>query len=333
MTRTITAALLAATALASVPAHAQSSGEDGYAANDIIVTARRREENLQDVPIAISAISQEALQQRQIGTELDLQRTVPGLTIRQNYTNSPPGVLTYTNEAQVVSRAASSFFDLSGIQVLKGPQGTLFGRNATGGAVLFETARPGDASEGYLLARYGNYDLARVEGAVSLPLAEDIGLRLAGYYENGGAFVKNVRTGKRLGKQDLGAMRATLVIRPGEGIENRTVVQHTREGGTNVSTQVYSAYACGQTFNGVPLNSTADCVYGPADVFGGFGFYTAANPNIFPGGVDAAADRQRAWGPWKTESGVPIYHKARSTFVVNTTELDLSSDLKLKNIF
>ena len=120
MTRTITAALLAATALASVPAHAQSSGEDGYAANDIIVTARRREENLQDVPIAISAISQEALQQRQIGTELDLQRTVPGLTIRQNgsanqfnysirgqsvdtYTNSPPGVLTYTNEAQVVS--------------------------------------------------------------------------------------------------------------------------------------------------------------------------------------------------------------------------------------
>ncbi|HMP57110.1 MAG TPA: TonB-dependent receptor, partial [Novosphingobium sp.] len=103
--------------------------------------------------------------------------------------------------------------------------------------------------------------------------------------------------------------------------------------GTNVSTQVYSAYACGQTCNGVPLNSTADCVYGPADVFGGCGFYTAANPIIFPGGVDAAADRQRAWGPWKTESGVPIYHKARSTFVVNTTELDLSSDLKLKNIF
>lgn len=349
MTKTLTAALLAATALTSAPAWAQATADEGYSSSDIIVTARRREENLQDVPIAISAFGQEAIQQSQIATELDLQRTVPGLTIRQNgsanqfnysirgqsvdtYTNSPPGVLTYTNEAQVVSRAASSFFDLSGIQVLKGPQGTLFGRNATGGAVLFETARPGDTTEGYLLARYGNHDLARVEGAVSVPFGEQGGLRIAGYYENGGAFVKNVRTGKKLGKQDLGAVRATLVFRPSETVENRTVVQHTEEGGTNVPTLLYSAYGCGQTFQGVPLNSTADCVYGPADVFGAFGFYTAANPNIFPGGVDAAADRQRAWGPWQTETGVPLYHKAQSTFVINTTEVELGDTLRLKNI-
>ncbi len=351
MRKFFAAMLMTGTALtATSAAFAQDSAEDGASSGDIIVTARRREENLQDVPIAITALGQSQLEQGQISTELDLQRAVPGLTIRQNgsanqfnysirgqsvdtYTNSPPGVLTYTNEAQVVSRAASSFYDLANIQVLKGPQGTLFGRNATGGAVLFQTAKPSDRLEGYLLARYSSYDLFRAEGAVSLPMGDKAGIRVAGYYEHGGGFVKNVRTGDMLGKQDLGSVRGTLVVRPGETIENTTVVQHTSEGGTNVPTLIYSAYACGEKFNGVALNSTADCVYGPADVFGAFGFYRAANPNMFQGGVNAAADRQRAWGPWQTETGVPLYHKAKSTFVINTTQIDLGENLKLKNIF
>ncbi len=351
MRKLFAAMLLAGVALPIVPAaFAQDSAVEAASGGDIIVTARRREENLQDVPIAISALSQSQLQQAQIATELDLQRAVPGLTIRQNgsanqfnysirgqsvdtYTNSPPGVLTYTNEAQVVSRAASSFYDLANIQVLKGPQGTLFGRNATGGAVLFETAKPRDRLEGYLLARYSSYDLFRAEGAISLPMGDKAGVRIAGYYEHGGGFVNNLRTGEKLGKQDLGSIRGTLVLRPSETIENTTVVQHTSEGGTNVPTLIYSAYGCGERFNGVALNSTADCVYGPADVGGAFTLYTAANPNIFPGGVNAAADRQRAWGPWQTETGVPLYHKAKSTFVINTTQFELGDDLKLKNIF
>ena len=349
------ALLMASVALPIAPVVWAQSGptdstEAGASSGEILVTARRREENLQDVPIAVAALSQADLEQNQIATELDLQRAVPGLTIRQSgsanqfnfsirgqsvdtYTNSPPSVLTYTNEAQVVTRASTSFYDLSSIQVLKGPQGTLFGRNATGGAVLFETAKPKDRLEGYLLARYSSYDLFRAEGAVSLPLSDSAGLRIAGFYEVGGAFVDNRRTGVRLGKQDLGSIRATLVLRPGGNIENTTVVQHTREGGTNVPTLLYSAYGCGERFNGVPLNSTADCVYGPADVFGAFGFYVRANPNIFQGGVNAAADRQRAWGPWQTETGVPLYHDAKSTYVINTTQIDLSDDIKLKNIF
>jgi iron complex outermembrane receptor protein len=326
------------------------SGEEAFDPNIITVTARRVEENLQDVPISIAALSPADLAQEQISTEFDLQRAVPGLTIRQNgsanqfnysirgqsvdtYTNSPPGVLAYTNEAQVVSRAASTFYDLQSIQVLKGPQGTLFGRNATGGAVLFETAKPGDELEGYLLGRYGNHELAHVEGAISLPLGDDAGMRVAGFYENGGGFVKNIRTGEKLGKQDLGSIRLTFVVSPSDNLTNTTVVQHTSEKGTNVPTLLYSAYGCGETFNGVALNSTADCVYGPADVFGAFAFYKAANPTVFPGGVDAAADRQRAFGPWKTDQGVPLYHDAKSTFLINTTRLELNDNLTLKNIF
>ena len=342
--------LLAGAAMpVATTAHAQS-GDEAFDPNVITVTARRVEENLQDVPISITALSPDDLAQEQISTEFDLQRAVPGLTIRQNgsanqfnysirgqsvdtYTNSPPGVLAYTNEAQVVSRAASTFYDLESIQVLKGPQGTLFGRNATGGAVLFETAKPKGELEGYLLGRYGNHNLAHVEGAISVPLGENAGMRIAGFYENGGGFVRNIRTGEDFGKQDLGSIRATFVVSPSDSLTNTTVVQHTTEKGTNVPTLLYSAYGCGETFNGVALNSTADCVYGPADVFGGFGFYKAANPTVFPGGVDAAADRQRAFGPWKTDQGVPLYHDAKSTFVTNTTKFELNDNLTLKNIF
>ena len=349
--RTILVGLLMASAAMPVAttAYAQS-GDEAFDPDIITVTARRVEENIQDVPISIAALSPADLAQEQISTEFDLQRAVPGLTIRQNgsanqfnysirgqsvdtYTNSPPGVLAYTNEAQVVSRAASTFYDLSSIQVLKGPQGTLFGRNATGGAVLFETAKPKDEVEGYLLGRYGNHNLAHVEGAISLPLGEKAGVRIAGFYEHGGGFVKNIRTGENLGKQDLGSIRTTFVVNLSERAKNTTVVQHTSEGGTNVPTLLYSAYGCGETFNGVPLNSTADCVYGPADVGGAFAFYLAANPTVYPGGIDAAADRQRGFGPWKTDQGVPLYHKAKSTFAINTTELELGDDLTLKNIF
>jgi iron complex outermembrane receptor protein len=350
MRKLLVGMLMAGAAMPVATTAQAQSGEEAFDPDIITVTARRVEENLQDVPISIAALSPDDLAQEQISTEFDLQRAVPGLTIRQNgsanqfnysirgqsvdtYTNSPPGVLAYTNEAQVVSRAASTFYDLESIQVLKGPQGTLFGRNATGGAVLFETAKPKGELEGYLLGRYGNHQLAHIEGAISVPLGENAGMRIAGFYENGGGFVKNIRTGENFGKQDLGSIRATFVVSPSDSLTNTTVLQHTSEAGTNVPTLLYSAYACGERFNGVALNSTADCVYGPADVFGAFAFYKAANPTVFPGGVNAAADRQRAFGPWKTDQGVPLYHDAQSTFVINTTKLELSDNLTLKNIF
>src|SRR4029453_2256294 len=118
-------------------------------------------------PIAITAIGGEELAKRAIYNENDLQSAVPGLIIRQNggvpsfnysirgqhvdtFTNSPPSVLPYVNEVQIVTLSASTFYDMGGIQVLKGPQGTLFGRNATGGAVLYATAKPTDEFGGYI---------------------------------------------------------------------------------------------------------------------------------------------------------------------------------------
>lgn len=315
---------------------------------EITVTARRREERQQDVPISIAAFGQEQIQQRQLQSEVDLQLAVPGLVIRQNgsanqfnyvlrgqsvdtYSNSPPGVLPYINEAQIITRSATMFYDLSSIQVLKGPQGTLFGRNAIGGAVLFETAKPGDESDGYVRARYGNYELAQIESAASLPFGGIGGLRIAGAYVHGGAFVRNLTGDVKLGKQDVASGRITLTLKPFERLTNVTVAQYTDEGGNNVPTEVHSAYSCGETFKGVSLNATVGCTYDPATPI--FQAYIAAHPNKSPGGAVAEAAAQRERGPWVSDIQLLNYHDASSAFVINTTTFDVLSDLSIKNIF
>lgn len=183
---------------------------------EIIVTARRRAENIEKVPIAISVISGDDIVKRAIFNENDLQSAVPGLVIRQNggnnafnyvirgqsvdtFTNSPPSVLPYVNEVQIVTHSASTFYDMGGIQVLKGPQGTLFGRNATGGAVLYATAPAVDTLSGYIDGRYGSFDQRNLQGAINVPLGDIGALRVAGSVTGGGAFVRDYFTGQHYG--------------------------------------------------------------------------------------------------------------------------------------
>ncbi|MEW9853889.1 TonB-dependent receptor [Novosphingobium sp. M1R2S20] len=322
---------------------------DGAATGgDIVVTARRRQESLQDVPLAVAVIGGEELRQRQIASDLDLQSAVPGLIIRQNgnanqfnyairgqsvdtYTNSPPGVLAYTNEVQLVNHTATSLYDLEGVQVLKGPQGTLFGRNTTGGAVLFETAKPGNEVQGYALARYGNYDMRHFEGAVTLPVSEALRLRVAAVHAAGGAFVKDISSGERLGKRISTSVRGTLLFEPTATFSNTTVVQHTDEGGTNLPSVFFSYYPCGSTFNGAPLFSGAPCLYQPGSA--PFDAYVAANPNLYAGGVPGYAELQKQLGQRRVDVNTPLPHEAKSTSIINTTTYEASPGVTFKNIF
>ena len=139
---------------------AQTSDDQGRQVEEIVVTAQRKNESLVEVPVSITAISADSLSKQAISTERDLQIAVPGLTVRAafssdqlNYslrgqtidpfTYSQPGVVPYVNDYAVPAGYASApLYDLQSVQVLKGPQGTLFGRNAIGGAVLFTTAKP-----------------------------------------------------------------------------------------------------------------------------------------------------------------------------------------------
>ena len=217
-------------------------------ANEIIVTANRREERGQDVPIAITAMSPERLEQQGITKEQDLQASVPSLVVGPNGQGSrdsqsftirgqgatfqaSPGVVVYVNEVPLPAALTLSqqggpgnFVDLESLQVLSGPQGTLFGRNTTGGAVLLTPKKPTNEFGGWLRGEFGNYERAYIEGAVNIPVVEDkVLLRAVGAYHSRRGFTKDVVWDKYRDNENWYSGRLGLTIRPVEGVENYTM--------------------------------------------------------------------------------------------------------------
>jgi iron complex outermembrane receptor protein len=194
-----------------LPARAEAA-EPG----DIVVTARRSEERLQDVPISITVFNQEQLAQRNIVSPADLATYTPSLTINQRFGSEKSSFVIrgFTQEggtspsvgvyfADVVAPRAQggttggngalpgSLFDLQNVQVLKGPQGTLFGRNTTGGAVLLVPQKPTDWLEGYVEGSAGNYGMWRGQAVINLPLAETFKVRLGVDRMNRDGYLRN----------------------------------------------------------------------------------------------------------------------------------------------
>lgn len=233
------------------------SAQSGAASGEIIVTARRREESLQDVPVAVTAFASETLREKSIITQDDLVFHTPSLQIRagggqrsagqffirgqgQSQTGQP-SVITYVNEvpAYDVPNAGNNvqFFDLENVQVLKGAQGTLFGRSTTGGAVLLTTKRPDNDIGGFLEIKGGNYNYVELTGALNIPIVRDkVLLRLAGNVVHRRGFTKSLVTGQNLDDKNREAYRATLLVTPIDGIENLTIFsgQHIDENGTGL---------------------------------------------------------------------------------------------------
>lgn len=339
------------------PDQTSQADEARLGSGDIVVTARRRAESLQRVPAAITAFDADQLAQRSINTQSDLQTTVPGLTLRQTqgqnsltysirgqtvdaFSGSSTAVVPYVNDVQLNNGGAASFFDLSSIQVLKGPQGTLFGRNATGGAVLYTTAKPVNAFEGYGQFRVGNFGLLEAQGAINIPIVDDkILLRAAFDVIHRKGYIFNDYYDQKVGKTSRQSGRLSLTLNPSEALTNTTVFEYDRSGGTNTgASYLYSVYQCGEVNNGTPLACGAAGTYNPAAFDSAFGAgawnqYLAAHPNAFPGGLNAYLDEQQRRGPWYTNAVSKSDHKGRDWFVTNTTSYELGSDLELKNIF
>ena len=171
---------------------ADAEEDAGY---DIVVTAQRTSQRLQDVPIAVSAFSAEALQAQQIENTSDLQLTLPNVVFTKgNFTGASftirgigdlcvgvscdSATAIHMNDAPLFGTRLfeTEFFDLEQIEVLRGPQGTLYGRNATSGVVNFRTARP-DLSgfSGAATLEYSNYDSYKAQGMLNLPLTDTLG--------------------------------------------------------------------------------------------------------------------------------------------------------------
>jgi iron complex outermembrane receptor protein len=337
------------------PGQADSADESG-ALQEIIVTAQRRSENLQKTPVAIAALGSEALRQRSIVTESDLQLAVPGLTARQtldsndvNYairgqtyefaTGSQVAVQPYVNEVPVTSNAPTSFYDLQSIQVLKGPQGTLFGKNVTGGAVLITAARPTSEFEGYVQARAGNYALRSVQGALNIPLIKDnLLLRVAGDLQRRHGFSYNLFDGRRQGDVKRDSVRGTILVKPTETLNNMLIVDYGRSRGSGTPSVLYSAYGPGSTNNGIPLNSAVASLYSPAldnivGVPGAWDAFLAAHPGADPDGLVGFLAKQKARSPFLGSTNFPNSNRSHGLVLSNVTTLDVSDGIQIKNIF
>lgn len=219
-------AALPTMANAQAAPQAASDDQDGNA--PIIVTAQRRAENVQDVPIAITALGADQLAARGVTNALQVAQFVPNLTASNNTglgsanayylrglgstetipTFDPP-VGTYVDEIYLSRQNANnlSLFDLERVEVLRGPQGTLFGRNTTGGAISVIMRQPGDVLGGYLEAGYGRYNRVQGRGSIDIPLAPSFSVKVSGYYQNDDGYVKNVTTGDTLNDDDGWGLR------------------------------------------------------------------------------------------------------------------------------
>jgi len=198
-------------ALAQVDAEAE---DDTVVLGTVTVQAQKREESIQDVPIAISAFGGAELERAQIEDPTDLQLSIPNAVLvgNENLTIrgiGGGGVGSFVNFAGIGQVPQNEFFDLERIEVLRGPQGTLYGRNTTGGAINIITARPTDEFGGNINLQLGNFETRRLGGAINLPITENLGQRFAGYVQKRDGFTENVFTGNNVDDRDQWAMRST----------------------------------------------------------------------------------------------------------------------------
>ena len=216
--------------LIATPAFAQDQTSDSGASErnseglqEIVVTAQRRQESVQDVPIAISAFSQNELRTRGVTNALEVAQYVPNLVGLNNTglgsanayylrgvgntetipTFDPP-IGTYVDDIYLSRQNVNnlSLFDVERIEVLRGPQGTLFGRNTTGGAISVFMADPDFEFGGYAELGYGSYHNKLARASVDIPLADTFAIKVSGYWQDDDGYAKNTTTGERVNEGD-----------------------------------------------------------------------------------------------------------------------------------
>jgi iron complex outermembrane receptor protein len=303
---------------------------DKGALEEVIVTARRKEERLQAVPISITAFGPTQLKDRNITSTQDLGLFVPSLVINNNAGFAPgfvlrgqgstlgagPGVVAYFAEVPFISgqNATGSFqggtgpgmfYDLENVQVLKGPQGTLFGRNTTGGAVLFTPQKPKNDYDGYAQLTLGDYNWRETEAALNIPIVADrLLLRVAGDVSMRDGYTRDVGPffpGQDYDNRDYWALRLSLVARPTDDFENYLIAS---------SLYVHETGTGGSLFAVKP---------------------GALAVNAFPQ-ITAYLARQQALGPRQTELSTAQIDKQWTYGLIDIARQDIGDDLTLKNI-
>jgi iron complex outermembrane receptor protein len=237
--------LCSATSAIAQVAPATSAEEASTAIDDIVVTARRRAESQQTVPVAITAINAEMLREKQILTPYDLTASTPGIAATTGSSSrndvlyfvrgqgatfgSSPSVVTYFADVPQQTNSPTggsniTFYDLESIQVLKGPQGTLFGRSTTAGAVLLTPRKPGNDFDGFVEISLGNYAAKDFTAALNVPIIEDrLAVRVAGNYSYHRGYAKSLTTGQDLDDRNRSSFRISLLAKPTDWLTNTLI--------------------------------------------------------------------------------------------------------------
>lgn len=359
-----------------VPATSQAepAGQREGQGEDIIVTAQRRDESLSRTPVSVQVIDAGALADAQVRGQEDLRTLAPGLSIRSGVNSNElnfavrgqsrdplsegePGALPYVNEVPVGGGKVSSalYYDLQSIQVLKGPQGTLFGRSATGGAVLITTQRPKNEFGGYISGSVGNYDLFGAEGAINVPLIDEkVLLRVAGIYREHDGYQRNIfpNLPSSVGDTDQWGIRPSLTVNLSDSFSNEFVLDYSETTGTPLGpvisglvpftgvgapfvpvTFLYAgtapaARATALAFLGAFLPGVS-----PAIIAGYYDAYFAPGTGHTQGGLTQELANQQARGPFVINSDGIRSFKADVLLATNITTLEISPSVKLKNVF
>ena len=231
--------------LAGVSAAGGVTAQGSVLLEEIVVTAQRRAESVQDVPIAINAFTDQQLKAVGIDTTLDLQLKVPGLHleplaghgfayVRGVGTDTITPGLEPTTAVHIdgvylprLTSIISDFYDAERVEVIKGPQGTLFGRNATGGVIHFLSRKPEQETGGYIDVGGGNEGTVRVEGAVNVPISERAAFRVAGLFHDNNGYSDNSFTGKGEDTTDVKSFRTQLLFQATDNVSIRLFGDYT----------------------------------------------------------------------------------------------------------
>ena len=218
----------------------------------VVITAQRKSEKLQDVPIAVTALSTQNLKDQRIETGSQLLQAVPNMTFQPGLYGKPDfvvrgigyqlvtstgeaGVAVHDNDAPLtISRIAQAdFFDVDRIEILRGPQGTLYGRNATGGVINTITAKPTSVFGASLTAEGGNFGTWKGQGYINAPINDMFALRVAGDAFTYDGFQVNQFNGERVNGVDRWAGRATLSFKPNDRFNSYLMYEHFDQRGAN----------------------------------------------------------------------------------------------------
>lgn len=306
-----------------------------FALEEVVVTARRREERLQDVPVSMTVFSDAAIRDQNIFSASDIATYTPSLHANPRFgsENTTFAIRGFSQELRTTSsvgvyfaeviapRGANTqqsgdgagpgdFFDLENVQVLKGPQGTLFGRNTTGGAVLLTPKKPTDEFEGYVEGSAGNYDMRRLQGVVNVPINDALRIRLGVDTQERDGYLRNVSDigPKDFADVDYTAFRGSVVWDITDNIENYTIFKYAKSENNGYPS---SMFVCNEGLIGTPRGGNAafcQADLNAREARGARGFYDVANPVLNP-------------------SSKIEHHQ-----VINTTTWDINDNLTLKNI-